>query len=62
MRDNKTKWIKAKRKPYEKWIRERKKNYAPLNNDPLNLPENNLNSLAELRMNALILELRLGSP
>ena len=33
---------------------------APLNTDPLNLPEDNTNSSAELRMNALTFEL--GSP
>ena len=39
-----------------------KEKKAPLNNGPLNLPEDNMNSIAELRMNALTLELRLGSP
>ena len=36
--------------------------YAPLNNGPLNLPEDNVNLIARLRINALTLELRLGSP
>ena len=35
---------------------------APLNYCPLNLLEDNLNSVAELRMNRLTLELCLGSP
>ena len=38
-----------------------KKNYTPLNNGPLNLPEDNMNSIAELTMNVLTLELCLGS-
>ena len=43
--------------------REKEKNLkAPLNNSPPNLPEDNINSIAELKMNALTLELRLGSP
>ena len=41
---------------------EKEKHSAPLNNGSLNLPEDNMNSIAELRMNALTLELRLGSP
>ena len=36
--------------------------YSPLNNGQLNLPEDNVNSIARLRINALTLELRLGSP
>ena len=31
-------------------------------NGPLNLPEDNMNSIAELRMNTLTLEFHLGSP
>ena len=42
--------------------RKKKALQGPLNNGPLNLPEDNMNSIAELRMNALTLELRLGSP
>ena len=44
-------------------MRKRKRTFkAPLNNGPLNLPEYNMNSVSELRMNALTLELCLGSP
>ena len=35
---------------------------SSVKNGPLNFPENNMNSIVELRMNALRLELRLGSP
>ena len=42
--------------------KEKKAFSAPLNNDPLSLPEDNMNSIDELRMNALTWELRLGSP
>ena len=35
---------------------------ASLNNAPLNLSEDHINSIAELRRNALLLEFRLGSP
>ena len=34
----------------------------PLNNGPLNLPDDNMNSIAEFRMNALTDGLCLGSP
>ena len=42
--------------------KEKKTFWAPLNKGPLNLPEDNMNSIVELRMNALTLEMRLGSP
>ena len=42
--------------------KEKKTFLAPLNNGPLNLAEDNMKSIAELRMNALTLELCLGSP
>ena len=35
---------------------------ASLNNGSVNFLEDTMNSVAELRMNALTLELRLGSP
>ena len=38
-----------------------KRKKATLNNGPLNLPEDNVNSIVVLRMNTLTLELRLGS-
>ena len=51
------------RKPYEKWIRKREKtSQTSLNNGPSNLPEDNMNSVAELMMNVLTLGLCLGSP
>ena len=42
--------------------KEKKTHYKLFNNGPLNLTKDNMNSFAELRMNALTLELRLGSP
>ena len=42
--------------------KEQKTLSALFNNGPLNLTKDNMNSVAELRMNALILELLLGSP
>ena len=42
--------------------KEKKTFSAPLNNGMLNLPEDNMTSIAELRMNALILESHFGSP
>ena len=42
--------------------KEQKTFYALPNNGSLNLLEDEMNSIAELRMNALTLELRLGSP
>ena len=40
----------------------RKTSEASLNSSPLNLPEDKMNSIAELRMKVLTLELRLRSP
>ena len=42
--------------------KEKKTFYAPLNKGQLNLPVDNVNSIARLRINAITLELRLGSP
>ena len=43
-------------------MNQRKKRKKLFNNGPLNLTKDNMNSVSELRMNALTLELRLGSP
>ena len=65
MRDNGINKQKQRESHLKSELKKEKKCFklrAPLNNSPLNLHEDNMTSIAELRINALTVQLGLGSP